>query len=455
MEVFPAESAPVRRMTAGVCRLLGIAFMAAVLADCGAAGSAGGAQPDAWAPPRLDPPLGCSRVSEGEDLQARLDAAPAGAVLCLAPGSYRGPFRIDRTLHVWGPLDAVLLSNGAGTTVRISGAGASLRGLTVDGSGGRFDTTDAAVLVSGNGVHVEGVHVRNAVFGILVEKAREVVLRGNDVLGVGGEAYGLRGDGIRLWETRDSVVEANRVRQARDMVVWYSSGNVVRDNLVTTSRYGTHFMYSHDNHVEGNRYFANIVGVFIMYSRNITFSHNVIAGSLGAAGVGIGVKESGNLTVTDNVLVRNTTGAYLETTPLQQTDHNLFARNVFRLGSTGVVFHSSPARNTFRDNDFRDNSAQVAVEGGGDASGVSWETNFFDDYAGYDMDGDGFGDVAYELRSLTADIVRHYPALSFFRGAPALGLVELVGKALPLLRPTTILVDSKPRMASVEVNSAN
>ena len=56
--------------------------------------------------------------------------------------------------------------------MRLEGEGAALLGLTVDGSGGRFELLDAAVHVSGEGGRVEGVLIRNAVFGILVERAQ-------------------------------------------------------------------------------------------------------------------------------------------------------------------------------------------------------------------------------------------------------------------------------------------
>jgi nitrous oxidase accessory protein len=293
------------------------------------------------------------------------------------------------------------------------------------------------------------VEVRNAVFGILAEKAKGVVIRGNHVRGTGGEALGMRGDAIRLWETQDSLVEDNLVEDSRDVVVWYSSRNRLLRNTVRAGRYGTHFMHSHDNVVEDNQFLGNEVGVFIMYSRNITLRRNVLADATGAAGMGLGVKESGNITAQDNRLVHNTVGLYLDTSPLQVEDANLFEGNVFRLGDVGVVFHSSQRRNTFRGNSFRDNHAQVQVEGGGDALEVAWRGNDFDDYAGYDLDGDGVGDVPYELRSLSSDLVTRYPDLAFFRGSPTLGLIRAAGELLPLFAPRTVLRDEAPRMAAL------
>ena len=38
------------------------------------------------------------------------------------------------------------------------------------------------------------------------------------------------------------------------------------------------------------------------------------------------------------------------------------------------------------------------------------------EHAGFDLDGDGIGDLPYELRSLTAQLAARHPALAFFRG---------------------------------------
>jgi nitrous oxidase accessory protein len=397
------------------------------------------------APPR---PAACRQVSPGTPLAAAIEATPAGGALCLAPGVYAGPVTIDRGVTVWGPRDAVIRSGGGGTTVRLRGAGPRLQGVTVDGSGGRFDLLDAAVAVRGDDAVVEGVRVIRAVFGLLVERSRRATVRGNHVIGPGGRALGLRGDGIRLWETDDSTIEGNLVEDARDLVVWYSRRNRIADNQVRGGRYGTHFMYSHGNTVVGNRYIGNVVGVFVMYSRGIELRANLLAGSGGAAGVGLGLKEAGELRVRDNVLIGNAVGIYADTSPLSIDDTNRFEGNTVRLCGTAVVFHGGAERNEFRGNTFRDNLALVEVEGGGDALAAVWDGNDWDDYAGYDLDGDGTGDVPFEHRSVPSALVARRPELAFFRGTPALALASWAGEAFPLLAPRPILRDERPRFSA-------
>jgi nitrous oxidase accessory protein len=399
-----------------------------------------------FAPPAR--PAGCRSVESGAALQHSIDTAEDGAALCLAPGSYQGPLTISKRIALWGPREAVIHSTGQGTTIEIEADGSSLLGLTVDGSGGRFDTLDAAVHVVADDVRVEGVRVENAAFGLLIEKSNRAAIVENVVQGPDEGPLGLRGDGIRLWETRESLVRDNRVIGCRDMVIWYSSGNRLLRNAVVRSRYGTHFMYSHDNVVEGNQYVDNVVGIFIMYSRNLTLRENLLARSSGPGGMGLGIKESGNLTVSDNAFIANTKAVYMDTTPLEPDDFNTFENNAFFHSEIAILMHSSETRNAFLGNTFVSNHSQLQVEGGGNALGVDWSGNSFDDYAGYDMDRDGYGDIPYELRRLSSQLESTYPQLQFFRGAITLELLDAISSLFPMMEPQTTLIDPRPRAAS-------
>ena len=290
---------------------------------------------------------------------------------------------------------------------------------------------------------------------ILVEKveARRRFSRGNVVRGNGEPSLGMRGDGIRsVGGARLGGSPRITCIDSRDVVVWYSSQQPV-DRTYTScerSRYGTHFMYSHDNRIEGNRYLDNVVGIFIMYSRNLTLRDNLLARSSGPGGMGLGIKESGNLTVSDNAFIANTKGVYMDTAPLEPDDFNTFEDNAFFHSEVAVLMHSSANRNAFLGNQFVSNHSQLQVEGGGNALGVDWNGNSFDDYVGYDMDRDGFGDIPYELRRLSSQLESTYPQLQFFRGAITLELLDAISSLFPMVEPQTTLIDSRPRMGAME-----
>ncbi len=426
--------------------LAGLALALAFAVACAAAREPARVSRAASGPVR---PQICRDIAAGAGLQAAVDAAPPGVSLCLVAGTHAGPVRVSKPLVLWGPRDAVILSHGEGTTVRLEGEGAALLGLTVDGSGGRYDLLDAAIHVSGADCRVEGVLVRNAMFGIMVERATRATVRGNNVQGDASQPLGLRGDGIRLWETYDSTVEDNLLQDSRDVVLWYASRNRVAGNRIERGRYGAHLMYSHGNQIVGNRFVGNVTGLFVMYSRDVEIRGNVFADSGGAAGMGLGLKESGNVTVTRNLFAHDTIGVYVDTSPLWPDDRNRFEGNVFRLNGVALSFLGRASGNEFAGNGFRDNQVQVQVDGRGDARQAVWRGNEFDDYAGYDLDGDGTGDVAYELRSLASELVAEAPALAFYRGTPAFALVEAIGRSVPIFEPRLVLSDPEPRMNRV------
>lgn len=394
------------------------------------------------APPR--PEAGIV-VPPGPGLQAAIDAAAPGATLLLQPGDYRGPFLIGKPLHIWGPATAVLTAD-AGTSVRVLGDDVTLEGFTVAGGGQRFDLMDGGVHLQGEDITLRSVTVRDTLFGILAERCQRVHLLGNTVIGTGLPAMGLRGDGIRLWETSDSEVRDNVVTDSRDVVVWYSSRNHLSGNRVTRCRYGTHFMYSHENVVEDSRLVENEVGIFVMYSRDIVMRRNLLAKSGGAAGIGIGIKEAGNLTIEDNWLLANTTGIYIDTAPLDPEHHNRYARNMLRFSESAVALHANVKRSEFVDNQFGDNGAIVKVGGQGDALTCDFRGNFYDTYQGYDFDGDGRGDVPFEFRRLSTQLEGRYPELALLHGAPAMMMVDIVGEVMPLFAPRQLLRDDSPRL---------
>lgn len=387
-------------------------------------------------------------VPPGATLQQAVDAAVPGATLLLQPGEYLGAVRIEKPLQIWGPPTAIV-RGAEGSTLRVKTNGAALRGFTIVGSGQRFDLMDGGVWLQGEDLVAEGLTVRESLFGILVEGCKRATVRGNVIVGTGLPAMGLRGDGIRLWETHDSEVSDNVVTDSRDVVVWYSSRNRLLRNRVTRCRYGTHFMYSHENAVEDSHYVGDEVGVFVMYSRDIVLRRNLLAKSGGAAGIGLGLKEAGNVIAEDNWFLANTTGIYADASPLDPSHHNRYLRNVVRFSETAVSLHSSIKRTEVADNDFRDNGAVVKVGGQGDALGCTFRGNYYDTYRGYDLDGDDRGDVPFEFRRLSTQLEGRYPELALLHGAPAMAMVDLVGEVMPLFAPKQLLVDPAPRLRPI------
>lgn len=386
-------------------------------------------------------------LAPGADLAAAVAALPAGSTLRLAPGDHTGPLVIDRPLTIEGE-GASLLGNGQGTVLVIAAPDVVVRGLHVAGSGSSSNAGDSGVLVAADRVELDGLLIEDSYIGVDLRQADHAIVRGCRVRGRAHLPMGLRGDGIRLWESDHNRIEDNELESVRDLVVWYSYHNTFARNRVRGGRYGTHFMHASDNRVEDNAFDDNVVGIFVMYSDRIELVHNRVSGARGEAGVGLGFKDSDEPTATDNALLGNTTGIYLDGTPHRVGGTAVFERNLIAHNHTGLRLHGLVRGARFADNDFHENGAPVLADGGADAMGVGFEGNRWSEYAGYDLDRDGYGDVPFEQTSAINGIVDRRPLARFFHGTPAAGLLDLLAAAFPMFAPPPLFVDSRPRVGA-------
>lgn len=400
--------------------------------------------------PAAQVPAGAPRaimISPGEPLQAIVSDLPPGSTATLRSGRHIGPLVVDRALTLQGEPGAVLDGSGLGSVLIISADNSVVRDLRVTGGGHLPQQDDSGVVVSGDRVSLERIRVDHAYIGIDLRMASGGTVKDCRVEGDPGDPFGLRGDGIRLWESDGNTIVGNTLSHVRDLVVWYSNGNTFRANTVERSRYGTHLMHADGNLIEGNRYDHDVVGVFIMYSSDVTLRDNTVIGSHGEAGVGIGLKESDQIVAENNVLVDGTTGIYLDTTPHRKDGLARFERNLLAANDIGIRFHGPSTGALFTGNSLVSNRIPASSDERGRTSNARFEGNYWSEYAGYDLDGDGTGDLAFELRSASGSLIDRYPDLAWLVGSPALALVDLFVAAFPMFAPQSVVRDPSPEMA--------
>jgi len=382
-----------------------------------------------------------------QTLQERIDAAPDGAEIVLDPGAY-GPVVIRHPVVIDGQGAAVLDGGGQGTVVLIESDGVTLKNLTIRNSGRLHNQVDAGLRIKGNFNVVRDVRIENSLFGMDLTQANNNVLRRNYISSK-DMPLEMRGDSVRIWYSNDNIFEQNHIEHSRDFVVWYSSGNQIRDNRIQHGRYGIHFMYAHHNAVERNEISDCVVGVFLMYANDITVRGNQILRAWGAAGMGVGFKETSSAVVEDNVILGNAVGIYLDPSPWDPDTTNEFHRNQVAYNGIGVQFHTEWQGNNFSDNNFLSNFTQVSVRGRGTALKEGWHGNYWDDYAGFDRDGDGIGDAPYEVYTYADRLWMDVPSASFFRGGFALAALDFVERLAPFTEPQLLLREERPFEAPV------
>ncbi|MCV2880049.1 nitrous oxide reductase family maturation protein NosD [Sedimentimonas flavescens] len=388
-----------------------------------------------------------------ETLQERIDAAPDGAEIVLEPGNHQGPLVIRHPVVIDGQGAAVIDGGGTGTVVTIETDGVTLKNLTIRNSGRLHNKVDAGLRIHGNFNVVRDIRIENSLFGLDLSEASNNVLRRNYISSK-DMPLEMRGDSVRIWYSNDNIFEQNHVEHSRDFVIWYSSGNKIRDNRIQHGRYGIHFMYAHENDVERNEISDCVVGVFLMYANDINVRGNQILRAWGASGLGVGFKETSGAVVEDNVILGNAVGIYIDPSPWDPDKTNEIHRNQIAYNGVGVEFHTDWEGNNFSQNNFLSNFTQVSVRGRGTALREGWNGNYWDDYAGFDADGDGEGDAPYEIYNYADRLWMDVPSAAFFRGGLALAALDFVERLAPFTEPRLLVRETRPYEQAVNHSAA-
>jgi nitrous oxidase accessory protein len=365
-------------------------------------------------------------------------------------GVHRGPIYIGVSIDVRGHDWPVIDGGATGSVVTISAPGVLLTGFEIRGSGVQLFEEDAAVQVNAPRARIEGNRIDDALFGIYLRESHDSEIRWNEITGKPLDPA-RRGDAIRLWSSHRVSIEGNTVRVARDVLISYSSHVQISGNTITGGRYGLHFMYCDDAVVERNRLTGNSVGMFMMYSRGLQLRDNVAGENRGPSGYGVGLKDVDNAILERNLFADNRVGAYVDNSPSEQGSVVRFESNVFVFNDFGLRLLPSVRSNEYVGNSFIDNGEQVEISGGGKLGANSWAVdgrgNYWSDYAGYDADGDGVGDIPYRSEKLFESLANRNPELRILSYSPSSQAVDFAARLAPFTKPTPKLVDPSPLIA--------
>jgi len=379
-------------------------------------------------------------------LQAMIDAAEEGATIIPEPGIYKGPIKITKPVVLDGRGKVTIDNGGKGTVIDILTDGATVRGLKLINSGDQHNDIDAGVHIKGNYNVVKDNEISECLFGVDLEQASNNIIRRNKISSKADAGLGVKGDAVRLWYSFNNKIENNIIRNSRDFVVWYSANNIIAGNDIRLGRYGLHFMYAKYNLVENNSIWKNSVGIFLMYSDDVVLRNNRLFQAHGNTGIGIGLKESSGVKIIGNEILYNARGISLDLSPFEPDKTNEIYGNKIAFNSIGMVFLSDWKGNIIKDNRFKSNILPVTVSSFAGANRNVWEGNFWDQYEGFDRNGDGFGDTPYRLKIYADRLWMDKPKAAFFQGTPVLAVLDFLERLAPFSTPLLMLKDDKPRM---------
>jgi nitrous oxidase accessory protein len=357
--------------------------------------------------------------------------AAAGDRIRILAGTYHeGMIVVDRRVELVGDGWPVLDADGEGQVLRVTADSVVVRGLTLRGSGISHTRDNAALQFDGvRGCVAENNRVLDSFFGIYLARSQDCRVTGNVVLGSGAREA-TSGNGIHLWNVQDALIEGNDVRGMRDgLYLEHVSGATLRDNVSEGNlRYGLHFMFSSDNSYVGNTFRNNRAGVAVMYSKNVVIEGNRFEDNWGGSAYGLLLKEISDTRIAGNHFIRNTVGLSSEGSMRVTVVNNRFARN----GWAAKVMANSQG-NEFRGNDFIDNTFDVTTNSRSNFN--TFAGNYWSRYTGYDLDGDGVGDVPFRPVRLFSLMVERAPVALVLLRSVFVDLLDVAERVAPVLTP--------------------
>lgn len=403
--------------------------------------------------------------------QARINAAAPGDTLHVQPGTYNGPFVIDRPLVLIGHERPHLRGDGTTHVVQIAAPRVHVEGFELSRSGTNLGDDHAALMVQASRVTIRNNRIRNSLHGIYLKEASYAHIEDNHIQGKttiqrtetasashhGGnhneemhgdmhhEALGQnqRGNGIHLWKTAHNTIRGNTITQVRDGIYFsFADSTHASENTIEQARYGLHYMYSDDNRFTDNRFSGNAAGAALMYSKRITVARNQFQDNRTHRGYGLLLQSVENTRITNNDLLRNATGIYLENSHMNTVQGNRIASN-FR----GMRLTGSSYRNTFAENTIRANLQTILLRGHSDTN--AWHTGRRGNYWGprglLDLDADGVSETPHRTVDLLGSYEEDFPFVALLTRSPG---IDLVTHALQRVPPpgTSMIVDNYPLM---------
>jgi nitrous oxidase accessory protein len=380
------------------------------------------------------------RVRPGESIGAVLSRAAAGDTVLVERGRYQERLVIDKPITLRG-VDRPTVSGGLqGDTIRITSPDVVIEGLIVADSGTDLEKQNAGIYIQ-PGAHrakVRNCDLAYNLFGLWIEGVRDVEISGNLITGKRDLLSSQRGNGIQLYNTTGARIIGNNISFVRDAIyVDVSHEAVFRGNRMHHSRYGTHYMNSYRNLWEGNESYLNRGGLALMEVRDQVVRDNIAWGN---SDHGIMLRTIQDSVVENNIVAGNGRGFFI-----YDAEYNVLRGNLVIDNVVGVHLWAGSTRNQVEVNDFIRNREQVRYVAPRDEPWGVKEGNYWSNYLGWDRDGNGLGDVAYEANDLVDRLTWRHPMVKLLLNSPAIQTLRLVAQQFPLLRAPSV-VDRKPRM---------
>lgn len=364
-----------------------------------------------------------------------------GDTIKVKAGTYSSPnLEITKSIHLIGDEGAILDGENKTYILKLLADSITVSGFELINSGKSYTKDYAAIYVfRSNGFQIINNRISYSFFGILLEKSKKGVVKGNTIFG-DSKREDDSGNGIHLWHCTGMEIAENEVYGMRDGIYleFVDSSKVHHNYTHNNVRYGLHFMFSNYDQYMFNTFENNGAGVAVMFSKWIEMKNNKFLNNWGTASYGLLLKEIYDGEVLNNEFEENTMGIFIDGSTRINYIGNEFRQNGWAIKVSGGCYANRFYKNNFISNSF-DISYNVKMNDN------TFDGNFWSEYAGYDLNKDGHGDIPYRPVKLFSYIVNKTPETIVLLRSLFVDIINFSEKVSPVFTPDDLL-DYSPSM---------
>ncbi len=379
---------------------------------------------------------------EYNDIQTAIDTAPPGSTVYV----YEGIYKLEKQIEINKPVRLLAIKKKDNDKIVIDGN--KIKNVIYVSN--TYDVEVSGFIITNSGTsdieEYAGIYIENSknckiyqnylihnTYGIYLAYVQNSLIDKNFIIAE-AKSEVLDGNGIHLWYSYDNILSNNVIKGHRDGLYFEYSENLLVSNnkSMFNLRYGIHFMFSHRTKIINNYFLGNPTGAALMYSSNLELLRNHIEYSWGSSFKSILLKDINSSRIESNFFYRTTVGIYSENSNRNQIYNNIFKKNGIALEVMGNSYTNKFNKNIFLENlfDVTTNSRENPNE-------------YKENYKGYDLNKDGYGDIKYRPVTLIGYWIARLPELSIFVFSPFAQFLELLENIFPVITPSQ-LVDEKP-----------
>lgn len=345
-----------------------------------------------------------------------IDRSAPGEVIELASGRYSGPVTIDKNITIQGDPTVIVVNEETTSTITIQSDGVKLSGFTIEHNA---NEQTAAIQVEGKNSEITDLHIQTQGYGMIIRNSSQATIQRNNITWAGADSAssGQKGNGIDLYNSHDSFIEANEITGMRDGIYLENSRkSTVQNNRLLHTRYGIHCMYIDGSSVMDNIGEENMTGAMIMGVKNTVISGNSFRKqSTNVHSQGILLYDVHQSSIHNNVVEGNRVGMNIAESSGNEIHDNAVLRNF-----VGIQLVLAEA-NEFTRNQLVSNVIEASAL---DSPNNVLMENYWDSFQGLDLNRDGISEISYAINPFYEQLVSRNSAYQALFPITGYGLSE-------------------------------